>query len=115
MSIILLLAAISRCASPVACPSDHDLIAAVEAQDAATAGAVVTTAEMAGEIVMVHPQSVQSIKGVICGDRLPGDLPTVTCTMTVRYRRVHSYQVVKLVQQSGKWQIVDALAVTRRP
>lgn len=113
MLIILLLAALDRCASTELCPSDHHLIAAVRAQDAVTAGEVAASAVETGEIALVHPERVRSIKDVICGERLPDEAPTITCRMTIRYWRTTSYQVAKLVQRDGEWQITSSLAVTR--
>lgn len=114
MLVILLLAALGRCASTELCPSDHHLIAAVQAQDAVTAGEVAASAAETGEIVLVHPERIRSIKDVICGDRLPGEAPAITCRMTIRYWTTTSYQVAKLVQRDGEWQIASSLAVTRR-
>ena len=113
MLAILLLAAISRCASPALCPSDEDLISAVRGRDAASAEAAAVEAAAAGEIVMSHGQRIRRIKDVVCGDRLPGDLPTVTCKMTVRYWSADTFQVAKLVRQDGTWRIAEALMVTR--
>lgn len=114
MVVILLLGALGRCASSELCPSDDHLIAAVQSRDAVTAGEVAASAAETGQIVLVHPQRVRSIKDVICGDRLPGDTPTITCRMTIRYWNTTSYQVAKLVKHEGEWQIVSSLAVTRR-
>jgi hypothetical protein len=114
MLVILLLAAFGRCASLELCPSNHHLIAAVQSHDATIAGQVAASAAENGEIVLVHPERIRSVKDVICGDRLPGDIPAITCKMTIRYWSTTSYQVAKLVQREGEWQIDSSLAVTRR-
>ncbi len=113
MSVILLLTAVSRCASPELCPSDRDLIAAITAYDAANAGEVSNAAAAAGELVLIHPQRIRSIDDVICSDRVSGELPTLMCSMTIRYWSMNAYQVAKLVRKGNEWRVAKALTVTR--
>ena len=113
MFAILLLSSISRCASPALCPSDEELMAAVLSREAAAAARIVDEAALKGEIVLIHLQQIRGIKQVVCGDRLPGDLPAAACKMTVRYWSTEVFQVAKLVPKGGTWHIGEVLGVVR--
>jgi hypothetical protein len=110
-----LLLAISRCASADLCPDDATLIAALRRRDEAIVAAM--SARMASEqpdsFATYHPDIIEGVSEVICGEALPGDLPTVTCKFTVRYPRRNAYQVARLARKDGMWEIEAALVVTR--
>lgn len=111
-----LLIGMSRCASADLCPSDDALVSAVRWRDNAFVAAA--SAQFAQEdpnnITLVHSVRIKDVRDVICGDALPGDVPTVTCKFTVRYWSRNAYQVARLVKKEGSWQIDEALTVTRK-
>lgn len=106
---------VSRCASTDLCPDDESLIAAVRAWDNASVAAI--SAQLAAEdpnnLTLVHSERIKGISGVICGETIPSDLPTVTCKFTIRYWSRNVYQVARLVKKDGIWEIDEALMVTR--
>ena len=115
MQALLLLASITRCVSPDLCPSDEELVKAVRARDDAAVYSI--SAQSASEdptsITLVHTERILKVSDVICGDILPGDLPTITCRFTVRYYSRNAYQVARLIKQADGWVIDDSLTVTR--
>ncbi|NJC34468.1 hypothetical protein GGR88_001982 [Sphingomonas jejuensis] len=113
MLAIMMLASMGRCAAADLCPTDQELIAAVMSRDAESASAASDQAAAAGEIVMVHPERVRRITDVICSDALPGNVPMITCRMTVRYWSTEAFQVAKLRRDGNMWSIAEALAVVR--
>lgn len=113
MLALLVLLAITRCATPDLCPTDTDLLNAVRSRDAAFTQVVADQASASGDIVLVHTQRIRRISDVICGDELT-DLPqTITCSFKVRYWSNDAYQVAKLVKRTDGWEITDSLGVTR--
>lgn len=108
MFFMLLLDAISRCASLLLCPTDTELIDALLAHDTAVKKAVANEALHKGEIVLFHlPQGVWRIQDVSCGERELSDLPTTTCKFTARYAGRDVAQIARLIQQNGNWRIVE--------
>lgn len=104
-----LLAALSRCASLLLCPTDTELIDALLADDTAIKRAVADEALRKGEVVLFHlPQGVWRIQDVSCGEREPGNLPTITCQFTARYAARDVSQIARLRKQNGNWRIVEA-------
>lgn len=67
---------------------------------------------------MVHSQRIKRISDILCGDRLPTDLPgnppVIHCKFTVRYWSMDSFEVARMVLRNGEWEIDDALSVERR-
>ncbi|QAY78923.1 hypothetical protein [Sphingosinicella sp. BN140058] len=112
----MLLIGMSRCASADLCPSDDALISALRERDNAFVAAA--SAQFAEEdpnsVTLVHSERIKDVRDVICGDALPGDLPTVTCKFTVRYWSRNAYQVARLVKKDGRWQVDEALTVMRK-
>jgi hypothetical protein len=110
-----MLASIARCAASNLCPNDNELIEAVRARDDAAVYAI--SAQFAEDdpssITLVHHERILKVSDVLCGDKLPGDLPTITCKFTVRYYSRNSYQVARLEKRTEGWVIADALMVTR--
>lgn len=119
MIIPMLLATAGRCASPTYCPTAEQLLAAVRSRDASVVQAASDqfSSENPGEIVMVHPQRIKRISDILCGDRLPTDLPgnppMIHCKFTVRYWSMDSFEVARMVLRNGEWKIDDALSVAR--
>jgi hypothetical protein len=111
----MLLLGITRCATAELCPDDDALIAAVQARDDARVSAISAQAaqENPGAIIFAHAVRIKGISDVICGEALPGDLPTITCKFTVRYWSRNSYQVARLMKKNGVWAIEEALGVSR--
>lgn len=113
----LLLAATSRCASLLLCPTDTELIDALLAHDTTVRKAAADEALRKGEIVLFHlPQGAWQIQDVSCGDRDSGELPTTTCKFTTRYTGRDVPQIARLIQQNGNWRIVEihSVAASRR-
>jgi hypothetical protein len=112
---ILLLVSIIRCVPPTLCPTDEQLLAAVKGRDYDMVQAISNqeARDNPNEITFVHSERIKSVTDAICGEALPGDLPTITCKYTVRYWSRNTYQVAKLVKKADGWQITDALSVTR--
>ncbi len=109
MFFMLLLAALSRCASLLLCPTDTELIDALLADDTAIKRAVADEALRKGEVVLFHlPQGVWRIQDVSCGEREPSNLPTITCKSTARYAARDVPQIARLRKQNGNWRIVEA-------
>jgi hypothetical protein len=110
MFFVVLLAATSRCASLLLCPTDTELIDALLAHDTAVKEAVAGEALRKGEIVLFHlPQRVWRIQNVSCGERDPGDLPTTICEFTASYAARDVPQIARFRQQrNGNWRIVEA-------
>ena len=112
----LLLLGITRCATAQLCPDDDELIAAVRARDDAQVSAISAQAaqENPDAIIFAHAVRIKGISDVICGEALPGALPTITCKFTVRYWGRNSYQVARLMKKDGVWEIDEALSVSRK-
>lgn len=108
---LILLAVASRCADLAACPSDSELISALLVQDQTIRKVTVEAAMQKGELVLFHhPQSPYELESVICGERELREQSTVTCRFTARYTTHDAPQVVRLVQLSGTWRIVERAA-----
>lgn len=116
MIALVALASISRCAVPELCPTDEQLLAAVRAWQEECVEAVYEQAmrENPDSLVSVHAAPIERLSNVVCGDRLPGEVPTITCRFTLRHSGSKSYHVARLVGQGSGWKIEEALAVTRR-
>lgn len=116
---LLALASISRCASLALCPTDDQLRSAVSAHDSAVVQAVSDQAAKADpdSIFMIHTQRIKRIADVLCGDKLPSNLtsgpPVIHCKFTVKYWSSDDFQVARLVQRDGRWDIDETLVVTR--
>jgi hypothetical protein len=102
---------ISRCVSVDLCPDDETLMTALRGRDEAVAAAM--TADGPENLTTYHSAMIKGVSDVICGEALPGDLPTVTCKFTVRYSHRDAYEVARLVKKDGTWEIDLALAVNR--
>ncbi len=96
------------------CPSDADLISAIEARNAAKTTAIAQKPQADGTTLLVHFHSPRRISGVLCGEEFPGEVPTVTCKFVVRYSRADGHNVAKLFKEGGRWKIAEGLEVTRR-
>ena len=104
----LLLAATSRCASLLLCPTDTELIDALLAHDSTVRKVAADEALRKGEIVLFHlPQAAWQIRDVSCGDREPGELPITTCEFTARYTGRDVHQIARLIQQTDNWRIIE--------
>lgn len=116
MNALMMLASISRCVSPQVCPSDQELVEAVRASDDAVVYAISAQAAEndPSSITLVHTERILKISDVVCGDKLPGNAPTLTCKFKVRYYSQDSYQVARLSKQPEGWVVEDALMVTRK-
>ena len=113
MFFMLLLAALSRCASLLLCPTDTELIDALLAQDTAVKNAVADEALRKGEVVLFHlPLGVWRIQNVSCGERELNDLLTITCAFTARYATHDVQLIAQLRKQNGNWRIVEVHPVT---
>ena len=116
---LLALASISRCASLALCPTDGQLLSAVRAHDLAVVQAASDQAakDDPDSIFMIHTQRIKRISDVLCGDKLPSNgasgQPVINCKFTVKYWSKDAFQVAKLVQRDGGWDIDEALVVTR--
>lgn len=112
MLTLLLLAGISRCASPDLCPTDAELSAALrlEAEKMAAAFAL---AEHGGHWVSVHPLPIRGLRDVHCGEALYDDPHGMNCSFTVRYPRSTAFAIARLAREGGRWVIADYHEVRR--
>lgn len=112
---LIALIGIARCASASFCPSNEDLVAAIEARDNAAVFSISAQlqADDLGSIHLVHSERVLRVSEVLCGDRLDEDTAAITCKFTVRYPSRIVYMIARLVPQSNEWVIDDAMAVDR--
>ena len=112
---LFLLLGMTRCVAAQPCPTDADLLSAVRSRDGAMIQAMADEAAAAepGNIVMVHSERIRRIDNILCGERLSDDPETVHCRFRVRYWSRDMHHVAKLIQRGDKWEIVDALVVTR--
>ena len=119
MIALLVLASVGRCAVPMFCPTDDALIAAVRSRDATVVQSVSDQAarDDPTSIVMVHSERIKRVSDVLCGGKLPseltGDPAVINCKFTVRYWSRDAYHVARMVWRNDRWEIADALAVTR--
>lgn len=120
MLLTLLVASLSRCASTQSCPTNTDLITALEARDNEIVYSMSAQVQKdnPNDIMIIHTMRIKSVDDVVCGDALPSDRPggpsPMNCKFSVRYWDRNAYTVAKLVRRPDGWQIVDALAVTRK-
>ncbi len=116
---LLILANMSRCAIPEFCPTDEKILAAVRARDADVVQAIANQAAQddPDSVVLTHSERIKRISGVLCGDKLPSDLPgdppVINCKFTVRYWSRNAETVARMVRRGDEWEIDAALAVTR--
>ena len=109
----ILLFAISRCASPTACPSDAELIAAISQRnldDVSVFGSALQD-EAGGDVHMHTPPRVSRIEDVRCDEFVNFQEGYVTCTWIVRYGRTRVREIAKLTRQGSRWTIIDSLSV----
>ncbi|MEZ5656474.1 MAG: hypothetical protein R3E04_11450 [Sphingobium sp.] len=113
---LFVLASVTRCVSAQLCPTDAEILAAVRSRDGDAVYAISDQEQRdhPGQLIFVHTERIKRIKDVICGDELPGDVPTITCKFTVRYWSRNAYHVARMQRIDGEWRIDDALAVTRK-
>jgi len=109
------LAEVTRCASPAACPTDAQLLAATRGWDSERAADAAIEAASRDEIVMVHPRPPTRVDAVVCGDEIGGtDGPGVACSMIVRYADGAFHQVARLKREEAGWSVVRVLGVWRQ-
>lgn len=112
---LVILAAISRCASAQLCPTDTEILEAVSSQDDETVYSA--SAQYANDypdhITFVHAIRITGLSDVLCSDELSSDPPSITCRFTVKYGKRRSFQIARLEKQEGRWAIADAIEVVR--
>ncbi|VWX54474.1 hypothetical protein NOVOSPHI9U_630023 [Novosphingobium sp. 9U] len=117
---LLILASVSRCAAPMLCPTDEQLLAAVRSRDGAVVQAVANQAAQddPNSVILVHSERIRRIADVLCSDALPNesskDPTTINCAFVVQYRSRNAHTVARMVRGSDGWRIDEALTVTRR-
>ena len=109
--LLMMLLGISRCASPDLCPSDQAIVDAVRAHDADELWAFSQRPE--NEQALVVQQPIKGISDVLCSDRIPAEVPTITCRFTVHYSTYDSYQVARLIF-ADRWKVDQGLDVPRK-
>jgi hypothetical protein len=95
------------------CPSDADLIAAIEARNDARTTEIARKPRGDGTMLLVHFFAPQRVSEVLCGEQMPGEVPTVTCKFVARYPRSDGHNVAKLFKEGGRWKIAEGLELTR--
>lgn len=119
MIALLILAGVSRCASPTLCPTDEQLLAAVRSRDGAVVQAASNQAAQddPNSVVLIHSERIKRVTDVLCSGSLPNDLPgspaTINCAFVVRYWSRDAHTVARMTRRNDRWEIEDALAVTR--
>lgn len=119
MIIVMILATASRCASPVYCPDDEQLVAAIRGRDNAAVQVIMEQAARASpdDLTMIHPQRIRRVSDVFCGRLLQTDevdaSPAINCKFKIRYWSMDTFEVARMVLRDGRWNIEDALSVTR--
>ena len=113
MLYLLLLASVPRCEPAHLCPTDADLVSAIKAENAAQTQATAERPREDGSILLVHSFDPDGVSDVVCGDVLPPEEQSVMCKFTVRYPRSYAYRVAKLMKRGERWQITQAMEVSR--
>ncbi len=102
MIIVMILATASRCASPVYCPDDEQLVAAIRGRDNAAVQVIMEQAARASpdDLTMVHPQRIRRVSDVFCGSLLRtdevGNPPAINCKFKIRYWSMDTFEVLHL-------------------
>jgi hypothetical protein len=105
---ILLLGLAIRCADADVCPSDAEIIAAV---DAYSVEEWAVTDGLDPNVVMEPPGLIRRISRVRCGPA-GGDPLRVNCSFTMRYHRWNrSNEIVTLEWRRSRWRVVEQLSV----
>jgi hypothetical protein len=102
----ILLLALSRCASPAACPSDAELMAAIRQRNFEDA-----TAGSDDQEYIQAPPRVSGIEDVRCDEFVAFEEGFVTCTWIVRYRRSKDRQIGRLTREGNGWRIEERMSV----
>jgi len=105
---MLLAAGDARCANADFCPTDAQIIAAVERAEARHMAELKRQAPDSS--VSVPP--ILAISDVYCGPPLNDD-EKANCRFTLRYPQRISYRIAALSKADGVWTIGEQLAVNR--
>lgn len=105
---LFLAAADARCAKVEFCPSDAELVAAVQRREADHMAQL--KRQSPDSIVSVPP--ILAITDVYCGPPL-NDGEKTNCRFTLRYPHRISYRIAALSNADGVWAIGEQLAVNR--
>ncbi|MBB4148367.1 hypothetical protein ACFSUK_12315 [Sphingobium scionense] len=112
---LIVLAAISRCASAQLCPTDAEILEAVRAQDDETvySASAQFAKDYPDQITFVHALRITGLSDVLCGDELSSAPPSIACRFTVKYGKRRSYQIARLQKQEDRWAIGDGMKLIR--
>ena len=120
IGLAMMLAGLSRCSVATFCPTDDQILTAVRRRDDDMIQALSNQAarDDPNSITLIHSQRIRRISDVVCGDRLPSELPNnppvINCKFTVRYWSQNVFTVARMILKEGRWDIDDSLAVTRK-
>jgi hypothetical protein len=115
MVLLLFIATVGRCASAELCPSDRELISALNSRDNAVMESVVV-AERAKDpkgVWIADAERIKRVDDVHCGSVLPDTRRSMTCSFTVEYGGHTVFEVADLSWSGGKWTVTNEMAVTR--
>ena len=119
IGLAMMLAGLSRCFVATLCPTDDQIFTAVRRRDDDIIQALSNQAarEDPDSLTLIHSQRIRRISDVLCGDRLPSELPgnppVINCKFSVHYWTQNVFTVARMVLKEGRWEIDDSLAVTR--
>jgi len=110
MMILMLLAGVSRCASPHLCPTDKALREAIreEAGEQASAYANAERAAHPDEVIQTERVAVTGISAVRCGTALAPGIRSMRCSFNIHRGKSVVAREATLVWQDNGWSISDA-------
>jgi transposase len=113
MFAMLLLVAVSGCASPKACPNNNDMLNAVKAEDDTIVMEIIQSESQKDpdSILLIHSERIKRVSDVLCGDTLPSENIIIICRFTVRYWSKTVYKTAKLSWTDGRWSISESLNI----
>ncbi|HEY0311584.1 MAG TPA: hypothetical protein VGC56_03730 [Allosphingosinicella sp.] len=114
MLIALLLASITRCALPAMCPTDRELIAAIQRRSEEQAATFAKLRSQDGGYVTFHIFGITALRDVHCDDASVTD-EQLGCSFQVHYGRRIVYEVARLVRRGSEWSITSDLSISRDP
>lgn len=112
MLIALLLAGVTRCATAEACPTDAELIAAVQRRNVDRAVAFAKLQSDGGAYVSFHTFPITAVREIHCDAPAFAGQP-LGCSFQIRYGRRVEFVVARLVRAGREWSIAEDLSVFR--
>ncbi|MFD1033057.1 hypothetical protein ACFQ15_00115 [Sphingomonas hankookensis] len=113
MILLLAMAGAVRCAMPVLCPTDAQVLSALRIRDSAVADSLTAQAVAGDGFATYAAQPVERVTDVFCGNAFADDPIKIACKFTAYYRSGRAYTVAHLVQRGELWTIADALVAMR--